>query len=199
MQKNTITAQDLEAAAALAQAFALSTEEPLVLAGALAMACHGYRRETHDVDIVIAAPVNAKMLKAEAEKLGMTIRAEHSFGGFDLRVGDIRIDVLTLERDMPDLITEAVREAMVSRRTASVFGQEMYIVSIGHLIAMKLLAERKKDLADIVELIKARIESGDWKNDWYPARAIVKKHLGWYAAKKMDELAEEAQEELAGR
>ena len=173
--------------------------QPAVVAGALAMAAYGYRRETDDVDIalpiVISAPYGDSIENA-ARALGLTIRARHAFGGLDLRAGDARIGVITLDRDMPALVPEAVQEAVASVRTMSLFSQRVFVVSLGHLIAMKLVAERKKDIGDITELIKARLESGLWAVDYAQVRSVVREHLGWYAVRALDSFVQVARMEL---
>jgi predicted nucleotidyltransferase len=189
-----VTAVDLAEATAAAVALSRRVGQPTVVAGALALAAHGYRRETSDVDIVV--PVVIEALELTAVEMGLTVRAKHGFGGLDLRAGTVRIDVLTLDRDVPTLVPEAVEEAVASDRRATLFGHEVFVVSLGHLIAMKLVAERKKDIADIVELIKARLEAGEWSNDRAQVKAVVKEHLGWYAARAVDDLATTAKGEL---
>lgn len=194
-----VTATDLTNAADLAVRLTGLIGQPTVIAGALAMAAYGYRRETSDVDIVVPILIlgpGGSQLTAVAHHLGLEIRAQHGFGGIDLRSGAIRIDVLTLERDIPSLIPDAVEDAVESGREIDLFGHDAYVVSLGHLIAMKLMAERKKDIADIVELIKARIEMGEWGRDSAQVLATVNEHLGWYAARTVEGLAETAKGEL---
>lgn len=197
-----VTVADLTAAAGVAIDLSQAVKQPIVIAGALAMAAYGYRRETSDVDIVIPVVVGTSTgdaLENAARDLGLEIRAKHGFGGLDLRSGDIRIDVITLDRDVPTLIPDAVADAILNNRTMSLFGYEVYVVSLGHLISMKLVAERKKDIADIVELIKARMQSGDWSSDRSKVGDTVKAHLGWYADKEVGTLAGIARDELADR
>jgi len=97
---------------------------------------------------------------------------------------------------MPALIPDAVEEALASKRKTSLFGFSVYVVSLGHLIAMKLMAERKKDIADVVELIKVSVEEGHWADDCRQVESVVKKHLGWYAARAVNDLAKVAKTEL---
>lgn len=194
-----VTAVDLAEATGLAIQLSRRAGQPAIVAGALALAAHGYRRETSDVDIilpVVIGAVDGDSVERAAVDLGLTVRTKHGFGGLDLRTGTVRIDVLTLDRDVPALIPDAVNEAMASNRRVTLFGHEVFVVSLGHLIAMKLVAERKKDVADIVELIKARLEVGEWKTERWQVNAVVKQHLGWYAARAVDELAEAARSEL---
>lgn len=194
-----VGATDLTNAAEQAVVLSTALEQPTVVAGALAMAAHGYRRETNDVDIVVAVVVggpSGDALESVAQEMGLTLRAKHGFGGYDLRAGEVRIDVLTLDRDIPALVPEAVKEAVDSDRRMILFGQDVFVVSLGHLIAMKLVAERKKDIADIVELIKVRLEAGQWADDRAEVKDVVKRHLGWYAARKVDDLVLTARGEL---
>jgi predicted nucleotidyltransferase len=198
---NAVSAIDLTNATEQAVVLSGALEQPTVVAGALAMAAHGYRRETSDVDIVLAVVVgdsSGDALESVAQEMGLTLRAKHGFGGYDLRAGAVRIDVLTLDRDVPALVPEAVKEAVDSDRRTVLFGHDVFVVSLGHLIAMKLVAERKKDIADIVELIKVRLEAGQWADDRAEVKEVVKRHLGWYAARKVDDLVDTARGELGG-
>jgi predicted nucleotidyltransferase len=195
----SVTITDLTDATAQAVALSKAVGEPTTICGALAMAAHGYRRETSDVDIVLPVVIgtpSGDAVEAAAALQGLTVRAKHGFGGLDLRSGGVRIDVLTLDKDVPGLIPDAVAEAVASDRRAKVFGYEVYVVSVSHLITMKLIAERKKDIADIVELIKVRVESGEWDEDYRQARRVVEQFLGRYAVRVLDRLVESARQEL---
>jgi hypothetical protein len=194
-----VTVSDLTAAMRGAVELSKLVGQPPVVAGALAMAAHGYRRETSDVDIVMPVVIggaSGDAIEEAARQLGWTVRAKHGFGGLDLRDGPQRIDVLTLDRDVPSLVPDAVEEAVAADRRIRLFGYDTYVVSLGHLIAMKLVGERKKDLADIVELIKARITAGTWRDERAGVASVVRKHLGWYATRTVDSLARTAAEEL---
>lgn len=196
-----ITVEDLTEAVRMAIALTASMGQPTVIAGALAMAAHGYRRETHDVDIVLPVVIGAvsgDRLEEEARAMGLEVRAKHGFGGLDLRSNLIRIDVLTLDRDMPELIPDAVAEALASDRRMDLFGSVVHVVSLGHLVAMKLMAERKKDIADIVELIKERMELGQWDRDQPVVIDVVKRFLGWSAGRDVTKYATTARYELGG-
>lgn len=187
-----IKAVDLNEAMKLAAALCKAIDQPLVLCDALAMAAHGYQRETSGVDIAIAARLT--IVEVEARRLGLTVAARHSFGGLTLKASGARIDVLTLEREVDTLVPAAVGAAF---EHGTFFGQEALVIPLGYLISMKLVASRKKDLADIVELIKARMEAGAWQDDerWEVAK-IVRYQLGWYGARQVEKLAAEALEEI---
>lgn len=185
-----VTATDLSAATALAVELSHAVGQPIVVAGALALAAHGYRRETSDVDIVLPVIIggtSGDVLEQAAADIGLTVYTKPGIG-LNLRAGDVRIDVLTLDRDVPALIPEAVAEAVDSSRQVTLFGHKVFVVSLGHLIAMKLISERKKDLADIVEVIKVKLEDGTWSDDRTEVKTIVTRHLGWYAARGVDNL-----------
>lgn len=201
MKKN-VTIEDLHQAAYLAVALARMLEQPAVLVGALAMRAHGYQRETSDVDIVLPVIIgdpSGDLLEITADQLYLQVKARHSFGGLDLRTDDdLRIDVLTLDKMLPELVPAAIAEAVDAKRTTSVYGVKMYFVSIGYLITFKLAAERKKDLGDVVELIKSRMEDGEWDNDKREVESTVRQHLGWHGARRASQLAAEAKRELFG-
>lgn len=199
MSPSNVTVTDLTEATAIAVKLSRKVGQPPVVAGAIGMAAYGYRRETSDVGIVVPVVIGAASgdaLEAAAKEMGLTVRAKHGFGGLDLRAGEVRIGVLTLDRDVPALVPEAVEDAVRTGRTLVLFGHQVLVVSLGHLIAMKLVAERKKDIADIVELIKVRIEAGEWVDDRSQVRDVVRQHLGWYAVRTLDGLAETARAEL---
>jgi len=194
-----INISDLTKATVQAAKLSIAVGQPPVVAGALAMAAHGYCRETSDVDIVIPVIIgtpSGDAVENAACLLGLTVRAKHGFGGLDLRDGEVRIDVLTLDREIPGLVADAVQEAIASRRTMELFGQQVYVVSLGHLIAMKIVAERKKDIGDIVELIKIRIENGQWNDDQESVISVVQKHIGWYSVRIINNMVKAAREEL---
>lgn len=193
-----IAAQDLTDAARAASRLTTALGQPLVVAGALAMAVHGYRRETGDVDIVIPVVIgkpSGDQVEDVAREMGMVVRAKHGFGGLDLRDGETRIDVLTLDRDFPDLVPNAVAEAVQSDRRVTIFGQDALAVSLGHLVTMKLVAERRKDIGDIVELIKSQMDSGIWTGNLGQVFDVVRNHLGTSGADELDKLIRSAREE----
>lgn len=188
---------DLAEAMALAAELAEMLDQPLVVCGALAMAAHGYRRQTSDVDIVLPVVVGASSgdaVEEAAKELGLEVRARHSFGGFDLRAKGVRIDVLTLDRAIDSLVSDAIAAAVEEDVTVDIFGQEAYVVPLGYLIAMKLVAQRKKDLGDVVELIKVQMDDGDWATSSYEVAQIVRQQLG--DTRVLEELARDAHDEL---
>lgn len=188
---------DLSEAVARAEDLAAALGQPFVVVGAIAMAAHGYRRQTSDVDIampVIVGKASGDRVEDVAHALGLEVRARHKFGGFDLRAKGVRIDVLTMDREVPELVIDAVQEAVAVNRRIDVFGHMAYAVSLGHLIAMKLVSKRKKDIGDIVELIKAQMEAGTWSSEHYAVINVVRKFVG--EGRLVDALAADARAEL---
>lgn len=194
-----VSASNLTRAAQAAVDLSAILEQQPVLAGALAMASHGYARETQDVDIVMASDASIDEIVDAADEIGLTVKARHSFGGVDLRSpsGEFRIDVLSFTDDLRSLTDEAVEEAVKSDRKDVVFGQEFYVVSLGHLVALKLAASRRKDIGDLVELIKVLMEKARWEEERQEIVGTVRRHLGWYASTvTLNRLAEDAAYEL---
>jgi len=169
---------------------------PPVIAGGLAVAAHGYQRETDDVDIVIPlTPETSERFLSAAESEGAEIKARHSFGGADLRVPGGRLDVLFLY-DPPQLVADAVHEAVHANRTTELFGDTVFVVALSYLIALKLVSERHKDVSDIVELIKVGIEESDWPTARSDIRSVLSKHLGWHGVKRFNDLEAVARSEM---
>lgn len=189
---------DLDAAALAAHALAEELHVPPVLVGALAMAAHGYSRETHDVDIALVTTVSAATVATTIEQLGLVIRARHGAWGLDLRTSTgARVDVLLGFPDLPDIIPALAQEAVQAGRVTELAGQEFLVASVGFLFVLKLIAERAKDRADIVELMKALIELNEWDRKRADALATVRHHLGWYAVAQLERAEKLAHEELA--
>jgi len=189
----------LEEAAREAAALATDLGREPVLVGALALSFHGYSRETSDVDIAMAitSDTDLDLILEAAKRRGLHAKAKHQFGGFDFRTkSGARIDVITLRGELVELTADAAAEAQRSKRVWGVFGQQMLVASIGHLIALKLIGERQKDKADIVELLKARIEDGRWSSDYGQASDVLKRYLGRYAVSVLDRYVLVARQEL---
>ncbi len=131
------------------------------LAGGLAVAAHGYLRATDDVNFLVGDEAFEQHGKLVSFKTGVPIEVE-----------GIRIDYLS-----PAALGDYVKSA---------FEQEglLHVVSIEILIYMKLVAKRRKDQLDIVELLKTTTQQ---KN----IRAYLEKHAADLIP-LFDELATEA-------
>ncbi len=105
------------------------------LAGGLAVGAHGYLRATADVDFLVGEEAFDHHGTLVTFKTGVPIEVE-----------GIRIDYLS-----PVSLGNQVEEALDHPLTS----EGLAIVPIEVLIYMKLVAKRRRDLVDIVELIKA--------------------------------------------
>ncbi|HYX29857.1 MAG TPA: nucleotidyl transferase AbiEii/AbiGii toxin family protein [Pyrinomonadaceae bacterium] len=123
------------------------------LCGGLAMAVHGSPRTTIDIDILISENSLTRVIEI-AEQLGYTIR------GLDLNFGEVKIrrvskiDSATKELMTLDmlLVTSKIEKIWKSRIRATLEGGKLSVVSKDGLIALKKLAGRPQDIADIVAL-----------------------------------------------
>ena len=105
------------------------------LAGGLAVGAHGYIRTTVDVDFLVGEEA------FEHHGLIVTFKA-----GVPIEVNDIRIDYLSaisLGSQMEDVLNHPLKS------------EGLAVVPIEALIYMKLVARRRQDQVDIIELIKA--------------------------------------------
>ena len=134
------------------------------LAGGLAVGAHGYIRATTDVDFLVG--------EEAFDHQGLLVAFK---AGVPIEVGGIRIDYLS-----PVALGSQLEEDLNHPQTS----EGLAVVSIESLIYMKLVAKRRKDLLDVVELIKAGADA-----------ASVRSYLNQYAADLIslfDELVNEA-------
>ncbi len=105
------------------------------LAGGLAVGAHGYIRATADVDFLVG--------EEAFEHHGPLVTFKT---GVPVEVDGIRIDYLS-PISLGSQVEEALDHPLIS--------EGLPIVPIEVLIYMKLVAKRRKDLVDVVELVKA--------------------------------------------
>jgi len=134
------------------------------LAGGLAVGAHGYIRATTAVDFLVGEEAFEHHGALVTFKTGIPIEVE-----------GIRIDYLS-----PISLGSQVEEALDHPLTS----EGLAIVPIEVLIYMKLVAKRRRDLVDIVELIKAGA-------DLKPVRDYLEKYAGDLVP-LFDELVNEA-------
>jgi hypothetical protein len=137
------------------------------LAGGLAVGAHGYIRATVDVDFLVG--------EEAFEHQGLLVAFK---AGVPIEVGGVRIDYLS-----PVSLGPQLEDVLDHPAT----NEGLAIVPIEVLIYMKLVARRRKDLVDVVELVKA---GADVKR--------VRDYLGLYAkdlVPSLDELVNEARGE----
>jgi hypothetical protein len=108
------------------------------LAGGLAVGAHGYVRATTDVDFLVGDEAFEHHGKLVAFKAGVPIE-----------VGGIRIDYLS-----PASLGSQLEEVLDNPPT----NEGLAVVPIEVLVYMKLTARRRRDLLDVVELIKIGVD-----------------------------------------
>ncbi len=105
------------------------------LAGGLAVGAHGYIRATTDVDFLVG--------EEAFDHQGLLVAFK---AGVPIEVDGIRIDYLS-----PAALGAQLEEVL----DHPPLSEGLAVVPIEALIYMKLVAKRRKDLVDVVELLKA--------------------------------------------
>ena len=142
----------------------------VALIGGIALQRYGSDRFTADVDLVAEAPLR-----------GLRTVRKLSFGGVaQVTSKRVPVDMVVREDDFRSVYEEALDKAAKPRDLA------VALVAPEYLVAMKMVAGRDKDMLDL----SALLVSGHV--DVKKARALVKRHLGAYAAKEFDGYLEEA-------
>lgn len=139
----------------------------IAVAGGLAMQVWGSPRLTADLDVVAN------------DRIGYT-GDPLVFGGVRTREGDVPLDVIVRDDEWQDLYTEALGSAVM------VDGITPPVVSPEYLVAMKMVAGRAKDEADVRFLVL----TDDFNLPF--AEKIVRRHLGAYAVKELRSIIAEA-------
>jgi hypothetical protein len=145
--------------ATLALADKLSKEGvPYAIAGAMALGAHGYERVTADVDLLVTREGLTRFRAAYLGR-GYVEKFPGSKGLRDTENG-VTIDVL-LTGDFPgDGLPKPVAFPDPVDPAATIAGQRFRILALPKLIELKLASgmtapHRLKDLADVLELIRA--------------------------------------------
>jgi hypothetical protein len=110
------------------------------LAGALAVGAHGYPRASKDVDFVVG---DEAFIFHDGGIV--TVNPE-----VPIRVGQVAVDPISVGPDELHL-TEALQRAPIS--------EGIPILPVEALVYMKLKSPRRKDAADVVELVKAGVDT----------------------------------------
>ena len=114
------------------------------LAGGLAVGAHGYIRATTDVDFLVG--------EEAFEHQGLLVAFK---AGVPIEVDGVRIDYLS-----PASLGQQLEEVLDDPPT----NEGLAIVPVEVLIYMKLVAKRRKDLVDVVELIKVGADAKQVQN-----------------------------------
>jgi predicted nucleotidyltransferase len=131
----------------------LEEDVRFLLVGAYAVAVYGYPRATKDIDIFVrAAPENASSLMKALARFGAPLsdvsESDFSTAGVVFQIGNSprRIDILTRISGVE------FESAYANRKTISIAGMEVPIISLEDLIANKRATGRTQDLADVEKL-----------------------------------------------
>ena len=127
-----------------------------LLVGAYAVAVYGFPRATKDIDFFVrATPENASNLIRALRRFGAPVTdvTESDFASegivFQIGTSPRRIDFLTRISGVE------FEQAYANKRTVTVEGVEVPVISVGDLIANKRASGRLQDLADIEKLESA--------------------------------------------
>jgi hypothetical protein len=156
------------------------------LIGGLALDAWGIPRATKDADF--AVPVGTAERAADALRGPTTELRPLRIGGVGLRDNDRGLRIVLVDRrfHFSALFQDAIGEAYSSGRKARVGRNDVSLVSLEFLLAMKLVSGEPKDEIDARRILqREELRYGD-------ARAIVERHLGVASANRLDALAREA-------
>jgi hypothetical protein len=143
----------------------------VALCGGYALQYFGSPRLTGDIDVVADRTIS-----------GLPAGPELSFGGEKTTAPNgTPVDLIVRDDDFAELYESALEEAKQPQDVP------MPVVSPEYIFAMKMVAGRARDFADIEWLIISGAI------DLAKTRRIVMEHLGPYAAQEMDRLVEEAE------
>ena len=151
-----------------------------VLIGGVALSFYGIERYTKDVDFALTqAEVSAAALLVQ-DKDPKPLR----IGGlsFATKFG-VRVDLIDHRFDYKALFEEAIQAAQHAELRAKVGSREVLVIPIHYFIALKLVADRPQDEADLAKLLPRS------DLDYPAAREIVHRHVGLFAARRLDRLA----------
>ena len=140
---------------------------PFALAGGLAVGAHGHPRATKDVDFLVGDEA------FEVHGAGLVTIA----AGVPVQVGDVPVDILSIRPEEAHL-RDALARAKVS--------DGIPILPLAALIYLKLKSPRRRDAADVVDLLRVASDPGE-------VRRYVSANAPGLLA-KLDSLAAEAEE-----
>jgi predicted nucleotidyltransferase len=153
------------------------------LIGGCAMRVYGLERMTKDVDFVVKEKAHVALLA----HFSGTVKPL-AIGGYSLTLPEGVVDLIDRRRELRALYEEALDVSYQVGLKVMAQDIEVHVVSLEHLIAMKLAAGRAQDEADVIYLLKLTTL------DYPKARECAKKHLGFLAGTTLDRLAR-----IAGR
>jgi hypothetical protein len=150
------------------------------LIGEIALAYHGIERYTKDVDIAVTEAEAAAVAPVVAGRDPRPLK----IGGISFATSSgVRVDLIDRRFEFRALFEEAIAAAKKARLRAKVDEHEVLVVPLAHMVALKLAADRPLDEADV----QAILQRPDL--DYAQARDIVYRHLGYFAARRLDRAA----------
>lgn len=182
----SISPFDPSASVRAAVAALSATGAPFALIGGLALEAWGIARATKDADF--AVPVGCAEKAADELAAENVERRRLRIGGVAVRddARNLRIDFIDRRVHLAELFRQAIEEASAARRVTAVRELEVPLVSLEHLLAMKMASGEPKDDADVRRIL--RLEELDYGK----ARTIVDEHLGFATANRLDTMARDA-------
>ncbi len=148
------------------------------LIGGAALQAYGFDRYTKDVHFAVREAQVARALQAWAgETRPLRI------GGVSLKTGESAIDLVDRRVELRALFEEAIDATAQGGFVVRASGEEVPVVPMEYLAAMKMAAPRGQDEVDLAFLLKQ--EGLDYPH----TRDIVRRHLGFVAARLLDRMA----------
>jgi hypothetical protein len=160
---------------------------PFALAGRLAVWDYvppEGQQFTKDVDFAVPHG-HVDAIVREARRRGFRV-ADLNIGGAGIKAPHIMVDFIDRHPELSALFAEAVRAAhrQPKGRWLAFQGRRVPIVPMNYLIAMKLVTFEPKDERDVTEMLMRLPDRG-----YAPLRRLVKKHLGYVGAERLDVFA----------
>lgn len=150
------------------------------LIGGVALSVYGIVRYTKDVDLAVSVAQSsaAEALFADADPQPLRI------GGVSILTSSgVRVDLIDRRDRYGALYAEAIEAAHREGKRARAEDVEIPVVPLPYLVAIKMAADRPKDEADLDSMLRLP------ELDLARTRQIVEKHLGPFAAGRLDRLA----------
>ena len=174
-----------QAALAIAQRLD-AAKIPYAIAGAMALGAHGYERVTIDVDILLTREGLASLKRALLGR-GYVEKFPGSKGVRDTENGVV-IDVLIAGRYPGDGLPKPV--AFPDPADVAIEGERFRILPLSTLVELKLASgmtapHRLKDLADVLELVRATKLPADLASSLHPY--VRDKYLELWRAAQVDD------------
>jgi hypothetical protein len=142
-----------------------SLHAPYAVMGGWAVRLYGLPRPTYDIDFTITIP-REKLpdLYDAVREAGFGVSEQFASGWVDAVAGmplvkfRLFVDDRTIDIDVFIAESEYQQAVMARRREYAVSGKSAWFVSPEDLILLKLVASRKRDLADIEDILLAQPE-----------------------------------------